>query len=401
MSAAGPVRAVGLISGTSMDGIDAAAVEIREGPPFQARLCAHRTDAYPDDVRSALVAACLDGAGSATASCRLNMVLGDLFAESAVAVIAQAGWKPEDVICIGSHGQTTVSDMSDSYLAGHRAYSTLQLASPAAIAERTGIAVVANFRARDIAAGGRGAPLVPMLDALLYALPGMARAILNLGGIANVTLIPATGDPDHIVGFDTGPANMPLDALVRQTSAGQERFDRDGELALRGQVHADALGWLLNHPFLAQTPPKATGSEDFGDAFVSALRNRYDGVPREDLLATLVRFAAQSVTDAIERWFPNREHPADVVVSGGGVRNHALMRDLTDALAPTPLVTIDAIGGNSDAKEAVAFAVLAYLTLRGRAGNLPSVTGAGRAVPLGCITPGRRSPDLLAAFGAL
>jgi len=283
-------------------------------------------------------------------------------------------------------------------VAGFRAYSTLQLANPAVIAERTGITVVADFRARDIAAGGRGAPLVPLVDALLYARPGHARALLNLGGIANLTLLPATTDVTSIVGFDTGPANMPLDAVVRRTSGGAETFDRDGLHAARGHVDVALLGRLRAHPYFQREPPKATGSEEFGDAFVASLLADHPAIARDDLLATLVQLVADTVADGLRRWFPAGETPADVLASGGGTHNRALMGALERALAPIPLRTLDQVGGHADAKEALAFAVLGYLTLRGRTGTLSSVTGAGHATVLGNITPGRAGIDLLAAF---
>lgn len=392
------VRAVGLISGTSMDGIDAAAVEIGAGPPLRVELRADLTLPYPDEVHAAVLDVCRGGEGSALAACRLHMVLGELFAQAAQAVIDRAGWRPEEVALIGSHGQTTVSDMTEGTLAGLRAYSTMQLGSPAVIAERTGITVVADVRARDIAAGGRGAPLVPMVDTLLYGRRGHARALLNLGGIANVTLIPASGDPAQVIGFDTGPANMPLDAVMRATSGGAETFDRDGRHAAQGRVDAELLQSLLRHPFLQQPPPRATGSEEFGDAFVAALLADPQGLSRDDLLATLARFAAEAVADGVRRWFPRGETPDDVVASGGGTHNRTLMTMLADALAPIPLRTLDEIGGHPDAKEAVAFAVLGYLTLRGQAGNLPSVTGAAHPALLGSITPGRLGHDVLQAL---
>jgi anhydro-N-acetylmuramic acid kinase len=332
------------------------------------------------------------------------MVLGELFAQAALAVIGRAGWRTEEVSLIGSHGQTTVSDMTEDTMAGFRTYTTLQLAHPAVIAERTGITVVADFRARDIAAGGCGAPLVPLVDTLLYARPGHARALLNLGGIANLTLIPAKNprgellrapDPTLVIGFDTGPANMPLDTLMRLTSDGAQAFDPDGRHAAAGTVDGGLLEWLLAHPFLRRPPPRATGSEEFGEAFVQQLLAEHPHIGRDDLLATLVRFAALAVAGGLRRWFPGGETPEDVVASGGGTRNRTLMRELASALAPIPLRTIHEIGGQSDAKEAVAFAVLGYLTLRGRAGNLPSVTGAARPVPLGSVTPGRLGLDLL------
>ncbi len=389
------IRAVGLISGTSMDGIDAAAVEVEEGSPVRLVLRAHVSHPYPGAVREALWELCVKEEGGARAACRLNMVLGELFAQAALAVIAQAGWRQSDVTVIGSHGQTTVSDMTDSTLAGFRCYSTQQLGDPAVIAERTGITVVADFRARDIAAGGRGAPLVPLLDVLLFGERGRARALLNLGGIANLTLLPASLDPAQVIGFDTGPANMPMDAVMRLTSGGREPFDPDGSNALRGAVSHELLRQLQAHPFLAAPPPKATGSEAFGEAFAASLLAAHPEISRADLLATLAEFAAQAVAAAVRKWFPRGETPVDVLASGGGVHNRALMSRLARALAPIPLRTVDAVGGQVDAKEAMLFALLAYYTLRGRPGNLPSVTGAAHSAPLGSITPGRPSLDLM------
>lgn len=383
-------KAIGLISGTSMDGIDAAAVEISEAPSLRVALRASSATPYPSEIREALAALCQPD-GRAIEACRLHMILGELFADAALSTIEAAGWRPEEVDFIGSHGQTTVSDLVDSsMLAGFRAFSTQQLGHPAVIAERTGITVVADFRARDIAAGGRGAPLAPMLDYLLYALPNQPRVLLNLGGIANLTLLPASGDPTAVIGFDTGPANMPMDLAVRRLTGGAEPFDRAGARAARGKIDKALLARLLTHPFIHLPPPKATGSEDFGAAFVDELLA--DGGDRspDDLLATLAQFTAQSVAEAVSRWYPGGAVPADVVASGGGTHNDSLMQRLADALAPLPLRTIDQLGGHVDAKEAVLFAVLGYLTLQGRPGNLPSVTGASRGVPLGSITSGRR-----------
>jgi anhydro-N-acetylmuramic acid kinase len=241
---------------------------------------------------------------------------------------------------------------------------------------------------------------VPLVDALLYARPGHPRALLNLGGIANLTLLPASGDPGQVIGFDTGPANMPLDAVMRLTSGGAEPFDRDGAHAARGTVDRALLRRLLAHPFVQRPPPKATGSEEFGEAFAAALLESNPQMRRDDLLATLACFAAEAVADGLRRWFPGGETPEEVLAGGGGTHNRALMDHLRRALAPLPLRVIDEAGGHADAREAIAFAVLGHLTLRGQAGNLPSVTGASHAVPLGSITPGRLGCDVLGALGA-
>ena len=390
----GTIRAVGLISGTSMDGVDAAAVEIVEGPPLRVILRAYRLHPYPEAVRAALLDLCRGPNGSALAACRLDMVLGEVFAGAALAAIEEANWRPEQVALIGSHGQTTVSDMTEGRLAGWRSYSTQQLGHPAVIAERTGITVVAGFRARDIAAGGRGAPLVPLLDLLLFGVPGRSRALLNLGGIANLALLPASLDPAGVIGFDTGPANMPMDAVMRLTSGGREPYDPEGRNAAQGTVDEGLLRQLLAHPFIQAPPPKATGSEEFGEEFAASLLAAHGAMSRADLLATLTRFAAESIAGAVRRWSSPGQAPDEVLAAGGGVHNCALMRELAGALAPIPLKTLDAAGGQVDAKEAILFAVLGYLTLRGRPGNLPSVTGAAHPVPLGSITPGRLGLDL-------
>ena len=384
------IRAIGLISGTSMDGIDAAAVEITESPHLRVILRASSATPYPPGIREALAAVCRVGAGLALEACRLNMVLGELFARAALQTNEEAGWRPDDVHFIGSHGQTTVSDLVDSsILGGFRAFSTQQLGHPAVIAERTGITVVSDFRARDIAAGGQGAPLAPMLDFLLYSLPGQPRVLLNLGGIANVALLPGSGHASEVLGFDTGPANMPMDLLVRRFTGGVESFDRGGRRAAQGQVNDALLERLLVHPFIQAQPPKATGSEDFGEAFVDELLANAPELPLDDILATLAQFAARSVANAVSGWYSGGVTPADVVAGGGGTHNESLMRRLASALAPVPLRTLDDLGGHVDAKEAVLFAVLGYLTLHGSAGSLPSVTGAAHDVPLGSITPGR------------
>ena len=392
-------RLVGLISGTSMDGIDAAAIELTD-PPLLVELRAFLTVPYPPEVRARLLALCHGEEGRAIEAARLDMVLGTLFAEAALQAIEAAGWRPADVTAIGSHGQTTVSEMGEETIDGRRAYATLQIGNPAAIAEATGIVVASGFRGRDIAAGGRGAPLVPYVDYLLYRRPGRALALLNLGGIANLTLLPASGDPAAVLGFDCGPANMPLDAAVRLASDGARSYDRDGALAAAGVVDRVLLARLLAHPFLALPPPKATGSEAFGEPFVADLRREYPHLGLEDLLATLVEWAALSVADAVHRFAPAGDLPEAVLVGGGGLHNRTLLARLRAALDPIPLQPVDNAGGHADAKEAVAFAVLAYLTLRGRPGTLPSATGARHPVVLGNITPGAGDWDLLAASQA-
>ncbi len=362
-----PRRVVGLISGTSADGIDTALVEVDgAGETTRARLLDFRTRAFDADLRARVLA--LKDA-RADELLRVHYRLGEEFARAALDAIEHARRAGMEVHLIGSHGQTARHHPRAADPDGRA--ETLQLAEPAVIAERTGLPVVADFRPRDVAAGGEGAPLVPLVDWLLFRRAGATRACLNLGGIANVTIV--TEGLETVRAFDLGPANMPLDLVVHAWTGGAETFDRDGTRAATGRVDPRLVAELLRHPFLALPPPKSTGREAFGDVFVGPLLPRYQG--REaDLLASLTRFVAESVAAGIRRWV--REPIAEVLVSGGGARNQTLMAALGDVLAPIPVRSLQAVGMDPDAKEAVAFALLANETLFGHPGNVPGATGA-------------------------
>jgi anhydro-N-acetylmuramic acid kinase len=362
-----PRRVVGLISGTSADGIDAALVEIDgAGDTTRARLLGFQTRPFDPALRARILAL---GDARADELLRCHYWLGEEFAEAALEVMGEARRDGLPVHLVGSHGQTARHHPRAGSPDGRAA--TLQLAEPAIIAERTGLPVVADFRPRDIAAGGEGAPLVPLVDWLLFRRAGATRACLNMGGIANVTVV--TERLDTVRAFDLGPANMPLDLVVHAWTGGAETFDRNGTRAATGRVDPGLVAELLRHPFFDLSPPKSTGREAFGDVFVRPLLGRYVG--REaDLLASLTRFVAESVATGIRRWV--REPVAEVLVSGGGARNGTLMAALGAALAPVPVRSLAEVGLDPDAKEAVAFAVLANETLFGRPGNLPGATGA-------------------------
>lgn len=371
-----PRRIVGLMSGTSADGIDAALVEVEgAGEATRVRLLAFATRPYDAALRARVLAL---GEATAEELLRVHYRLGEEFAHAALAVIEPARRGGVEVHLVGSHGQTARHHPRAGSPDGRGA--TLQLGEPALIAEATGLPVVADFRPRDVAAGGEGAPLVPLVDWLLLRAPGRVRACLNLGGIANVTVL---GDRlDGVRAFDVGPANMPLDAVVGAWTGGAEAFDRDGARAAAGRVDPGLVRELLAHPFLAARPPKSTGRETFGQAFVAPLLARFAG--REaDLLASLTRFVAEAVADGLRRHVPERVD--EVLVSGGGVRNCALMGALREALAPAVVRSVEEVGMHPDAKEAVAFAVLANETLFGRPGNLPAATGAAGPRVLGKI----------------
>jgi anhydro-N-acetylmuramic acid kinase len=372
-------RVVGLMSGTSADGVDAALVSIRAaGAAAEVETLAALTVPYAPAVRAAVLAL---GERPATELCRWNVDLGDLFADAALRVIAAAGLRPEDVDLVGSHGQTVVHLPRSP----DRGAATLQIGEPSVIAERTGLPVVADFRMRDVAAGGEGAPLVPWVDWLTLRPRAGARLVQNLGGVGNVTLV--TQDPDGVVAFDTGPANGPLDAAAALVSSGTRSRDEGGALAAAGAADENEVRALLAHPYFDRPPPKSLSRETFGEPFVAALARRRPDLRAADLLATLTEFVARSVADAYVRHLPSGTRPVDVVVSGGGVHNPALLARLRRHLEPLPVRSSAELGIDPDAREAVAFAVLANETLFGNAGNLPRVTGARWPVVLGKIVP--------------
>jgi anhydro-N-acetylmuramic acid kinase len=378
------MKVIGLMSGTSGDGVDAALVEItgRTRSPHVETLAAE-TLPYPPTLQQRILTASVSG--TVGEICHLNALLGEWFADAALQIIRAAKLRPSDVALIGSHGQTVHHLPHGIQAPGVGAIrSTLQIAEPAVIAERTGITTIANFRARDVAAGGQGAPLTPAVHALLFRHPRRARLVVNLGGISNVTYIPSGKTEEGVVAFDTGPANMVLDSLVVRLTNGRLSMDRDGKMALRGKADSRLLSKLLAHPFLSQRPPKSTGREQFGVALVEELLAGPQKLSSEDLLATCSAWTAKAVGTA-RRWIKG---PIDeVVVGGGGVRNRAIMAQLSAVFAPTPVTTFDALGWDSKAFEAVAFAVLAYRTAKGHWGNLPAVTGASHPVILGAIVP--------------
>jgi anhydro-N-acetylmuramic acid kinase len=369
---------VGLMSGTSLDGISAAVARFSpaDGARYHTELLGFHVHEYTLEQRERLLAAMHQG--TARDYCRLAADLGGWLADAAIAVLADAGVARADVRAIGSHGQTLWHEP------GH---STWQLDAPAVIAERCGIAVVSDFRSRDVAAGGQGAPLVSIADALLFAGSGW-RALQNIGGIGNVTVVPPDGTLASVRAFDTGPGVRVIDALVHHLDA-TRRYDHDGELAARGTVVQPVVDALLAEPYFAAEPPKSTGRELFDAAYVQRLsRLVYDarpGATDADLVATATALTAQSIADAYRRFIP--EPVAEVLISGGGAKNATLRRQLAAALGTLPVLTFDERYFDGEAKEAVAFALLAHLHLSGESGNVPTATGArGRRI-LGAMTP--------------
>jgi len=442
--------AVGLISGTSMDGIDAALVRI-SGLATKPRvsLLAFETLTYSAAVRQTILRIAAGEPATAGEISQLNFFLGELFAEAALRVCCKARVSTSHLAAIGSHGQTIyhqgapkqgsadlpfkvrgsmgggqTADLKSKSAIRLDAPCTLQIGEPSVIAERTGAPVVADFRTADMAAGGQGAPLVPMVDFLLLHNARQGTVALNIGGIANITVIPAGAEPQQVFGFDTGPGNMIIDGLVRHFSKGRKSYDAGGRWAAKGRVTQPLLDEMLHLPFFAQAPPKSAGREQFGQWFIQqffipfsgdsssflkrpltrptpAGENAGGGPPSprgrgleikkggrarlEDLLRTATELTARSITDALERFVMGKIAIHRLILSGGGVHNHLLVARLGELLPNLRLHRSDEFGLDVDAKEAIAFALLADRTMHGLPGNLPSVTGARRPVVLGKV----------------
>ena len=367
----------GVMSGTSLDGIDVAIVDIQGK---RIRPLAFHSTRYPKAVREALLGVSNAMTHTATIA-RLHFLLGELYADA----VKRASRRHKPAL-IGMHGQTIFHEGSPVEYLGRRVASTLQIGEAAIVAERTGIRTISNFRERDIAAGGQGAPLAPYVDYLLFHHRRIGRVALNIGGIANITVIPAGASRGDVLAFDTGPGNMVIDALVSRMTEGRQTFDRDGRIARRAQVHPRLLQSMLADPYFKLRPPKTAGREQFGQEFSSGLVAT--GLALDVLIATATECSARSIALAITAYAsPDASKAREVIASGGGVHNRWLMRRLRDLLPGFDLGTSDAHGVDPDAKEAIAFAVLAHEFVMSRPGNLPSATGARRAVLLGRSTP--------------
>lgn len=383
------MRVIGLMSGTSLDGVDAALVRIGPGDAgvLSWQVLGFVTVPYTPEQRLAIQQA-IAGAGPPDL-CRLHGMLGEWLAAAALEVCQVAGVSVEEVDLIGSHGQTVWHEPPDKGARG----TSLQLGCAATIAERTGVPVVSDFRSRDMAAGGQGAPLVTWADRVLFAKHGRRRALQNIGGMANVTWLPRPEDGLAPFAFDTGPGMALVDAAAELASDGKLTYDRDGCWAARGRVQESLLQELLAHPFLSREPPKSTGREVFGQPYVLELVNRV--VPGNqqawaDLIVTLVAFTARSIGHAYRQWVLPRGVD-EVFLAGGGARHPVLRRLISQELAPVPVLPAHELGLDPDARESVAFAVLAWAHAQGKAGNVPGATGARGGRVLGSYTPGRLS----------
>ena len=378
---------LGLISGTSADGIDAALVRLSGRPPhLRARLEGFTCFPYPARVRSEILRIASGEPAPVADVARLNALLGELFADAALQACRKFRISPQRVGLIGSHGQTIYHQGQPAPHLGRRAVrASLQIAEPAVIAARTGIPTIADFRPADLAAGGQGAPLVPFVDFLLYRHARRGRVALNIGGIANLTAIPAGASSRKVLAFDTGPGNMLADALAAHYSAGRLRYDRDARFARRGRLEPGLLTVLLADPYFRRPPPKSAGREQFGPEFLARALGwaKRAALRPEDVMHTVTLLTPVTILDALRRWVHPRMRVDDFLVSGGGAHNPLIMSHLRAGLPGVDFVSPGDWGVPEDAKEAFAFAVLAYESFHGRRANLPGATGAARAVVLG------------------
>ncbi len=389
------MRLLGLMSGTSADGIDVALVRISGSPPnIAAKLENFLTLPFPPAVRAAVLRLANGGATSTAEVSQLNFLLGEMFARAALAACHRFGVPQRRIDLIGSHGQTVYHQGEVTRFLGGAVASTLQIGEPAVIAARTGITTVGDFRPADMAAGGQGAPLVPLVDYLLYRHPRQGRVALNLGGIGNVTVIPPAARLEHVFAFDTGPGNMVVDGLVRHFSRGGQTYDRDARIARRGRLLPGLLDALLADRYFRRPPPKTAGREQFGESYCARLLawgRRHKARPA-DLVRTATLLTALSVVDAFHRWILPRTKVRQLIVSGGGAHNPLLMAQIQAALPGIEILGSARLGVPEDAKEAFAFAILAYETCHGRPGNVPGATGARGPAILGkvCSPPPRK-----------
>ncbi|WP_169087323.1 anhydro-N-acetylmuramic acid kinase [Paenibacillus sp. PL91] len=384
---------VGLMSGTSVDGIDAAVIKLSPMPEkehgVEIELLAFENTPFPMQVRNAifelfdLANATIDKVGT------LNMWLGELYAQATLSVIGKCGLAPSQIFAVGSHGQTIYHAPEENIMDGYNLHCTVQIGDGAVIANRTGIPCVSDLRVADMAMGGQGAPLVPFTEYLLFNNPEKTLLLQNIGGIGNVTVLPANASPEQVFAFDTGPGNMIIDGLVSQLYAPMT-MDVGGGIAASGQVIDELLKWMQQDEYYTMPLPKSTGRERFGKQYVALINELMEANnwKAEDVIATATHLTAWSIVDSYERYIAPQYQAQQLLIGGGGSYNKTLLLDLQQLFAPykVQVLTQEDIGGNSDAKEAIAFAVLAYYTMKRLPNNIPPVTGASQPVVMGKIS---------------
>jgi len=390
---------VGLMSGTSLDGIDAALVEISgAGSETNVEVKHFISNPFPSEVRDVLLGVASGQLVSAGIISQLSVLLGRLYSQAVFQVCQEVRLPVHQLDLIGCHGQTIFHQPDPNPLCGHQITSTLQIGEAAVLAEETGVTTIADFRPSDMAVGGNGAPLIPFVDFVLFRDARLGRVLLNLGGIANITLMPPSCHITEVQAFDSGPGNIVTDALIRHFSQGNQQFDAEGHLARSGRTLSTVLDSLLSDPYFHRHPPKSAGREQFGDAFVKKLLTLAASATIEDLVCTATELTARTVAAAVLQSANSCIQLDQLVVSGGGVHNKHLMQRLKKLLPHVALVPINELGVHSDAKEALGFAILANETFELGTGNLPSVTGARHPVILGKVSYGKNYGKLRRRF---
>ena len=378
---------IGLMGGTSVDGVDAALVRI-DGYGLETRLqqLGYISIPFESDVRTRILQIAQGACGGSREIARMHTLLGELYADACIQLCRLTGTPLESIDLIGSHGQTVYHQPNAENYFGKEIAATYQIGEPSVLCEKIGAVVVSDFRVRDLAAGGQGAPLVPYTEYLLYRQNNKDIALQNIGGMGNITFLPQGGKMSELIAFDTGPGNVLIDAIVEKISDGRKHYDDGGALAAKGKVNRKLLQWLLDDEYLRLPLPKTTGREKYDLAYQENLCRKAEefGLSKIDLLATVTRYTAETIADAVHRYLPRR--PAELIVGGGGSHNGTLMRHLRELLPDVRVRPNEELGWNSDAKEAIAFAILANEALHGQWNNVPAVTGAAHPVVMGKIS---------------
>jgi len=383
--------ALGLMSGTSADGVSTVIVKLKGNwTETKFKIIHYRTKKYPEKIRKEIFKIFQPETGKVDNICMMNFVLGEIFAEAALETIDEAGLKRTEIDFIASHGQTIHHMPKMKKIYTYMARSTLQIGEPSIIAERTGILTIADFRPRDIAAGGEGAPISAYADYILFRSKTKSRAVQNIGGIANVTYIPRNSKPEGIIAFDTGPGNMMIDGIIEYLTRGKMTFDENGKIAARGKVNCKLLEYLMEHPYLKRKPPKTTGRREFGRKYIIKVVKRAEkmNLNLEDILATITKYTAKTIAESYRRYLP--EIPDETIIGGGGSHNKTLMKMLEEEIGDeTRIFRHEDFGIPAQAKEPLILTILANEAIHGHFNNIPSATGAKRKVLMGKIIPGR------------
>ena len=375
---------VGLMSGTSADGIDTAVVEIRgSGTKSAIHLLVFNTYPYPRGFKDFLLKNSNPHTARLDEIAQLDMLIAQLFAEAVKKIVQHAGKRMSDIDLIGSHGQTIRHLPAMKKMFGHQVRSTMQIGNPSAIAKLTGVVTVGDFRVGDVAVGGTGAPLVPLFDFLMMRSTRLNRGILNIGGIANMTVLPRKCSMNDVLAFDTGPGNMLIDYLTQKLF--HRPYDKNGAIASKGKIISSLLSWLVLHPYLRQPVPKSTGREQFGKEFAETILRKAGTANKADVITTVTEFTALSIYLNYLNFVRPKIKIQELIVSGGGIKNNYMMDALKRYFEDVPIHTSDELDIPSDAKEAICFALLANETIAGNPGNVPGATGANRKTLLGVI----------------